>query len=126
MNVTIIGGGNIGMCLAGEISRLKDYDVTMYVSHPETFSEKILVEDTEKNITFQSGIIQATDDLKTAVLDADIILCTYPSHLRKQLIADMEDYVKNSAAIGFFPGYGGAELFCNDLIARGVTIFFFF
>ena len=123
MNVTIIGGGNIGMVLAGEISRLKDYDVTMYVSSPDCFAERIFVQDSEKHITFKSGPIQAVDDLEQAVSDADLILCTYPSHLRRKLLEDMEPYVKKGASIGFFPGYGGAELFCGRLMEKGVTVF---
>lgn len=48
MNITVVGGGNIGMCLVGEISRVKGYNVTLYASHPESFSERIKVRDTEK------------------------------------------------------------------------------
>lgn len=123
MNVTIIGGGNIGMCLAGEISRVKGYEVTIYASHPEQFCSPIEVVDDEKRITYKSGPIRATDDLKDAVEEADVILCTFPSHLRKKLIQDMENYVKKDAYIGFFPGYGGVELYCDRLIENGVTIF---
>ena len=48
MKVTIIGGGNIGMCLAGEISRIKGYDVTLFASNPKLFNKKIQVVDDEK------------------------------------------------------------------------------
>lgn len=123
MNVTIIGGGNIGMCLAGEISRVKGYDVTIYASRPEQFDERIKVIDDEKEITFWSGLIRATDNLSEAVKDADIILCTFPSHLRKKLITEMEGLVKPGAFVGFFPGYGGAELYCEPLLKKGVSIF---
>lgn len=123
MNVTIIGGGNIGMCLAGEISRVKGYDVKIYASHPEQFYKRIKVVDDEKNITFMSGDITATDNLEFAVSDADVILCTFPSHLRKKLIGEITPLIKANAKIGFFPGYGGAELYCTELINRGVTIF---
>ena len=123
MNVTIIGGGNIGMCLAGEISRVKGYDVTIYASRPEQFDDRIKIVDDEKDITFWSGLIHATDDLSEAVKDADVILCTFPSHLRKKLIAEMEAFVKPDAFVGFFPGYGGAELYCEPLMKKGVSIF---
>ncbi|WP_455648872.1 NAD/NADP octopine/nopaline dehydrogenase family protein [Enterocloster citroniae] len=123
MKVTIIGGGNIGMCLAGEISRIKGYDVTLFASNPKLFNKKIQVVDDEKNLIYYSGVIDTTDNLTEAITDADIILCTYPSQLRKNLISLIEDCVKETAFLGFFPGYGGAEMYCDKLIEKGVTIF---
>ncbi|MCQ2454865.1 MAG: NAD/NADP octopine/nopaline dehydrogenase family protein [Clostridia bacterium] len=123
MKITIIGGGNIGMCLAGEISRVKGYDVTIYASNAEEFDRRIQVVDDEKGITYLSGDIYATDSLKDAVEFADMIICTYPSQLRRKFVDDIKAYIKNDAYLGFFPGYGGAELYCEDLINRGVTIF---
>ena len=123
MNVTILGGGNIGMCLAGEISRIKGYEVTLYASRPEEFEKKIRVVDDEKNIVFYSGEFFTTDDLTNAVKDADMILCTLPAFVRASVIKQMEGVIKDSAALGFFPGYGGAEFSCQALIKRGVTVF---
>lgn len=123
MNVTIVGGGNIGMCLLGEISRLKRYDVTIYASNTENFESYIKVVDDEKNITYKSGSYRVTDNCVEAVKDADVILCTYPAFLRKKFIEQSQEYIKNSCYIGFFPGYGGAEFFCDKLIKKGVTIF---
>lgn len=123
MNVTILGGGNIGMCLLGEISRIKGYDVTICASRPEMFKERIQVVDDEKNITFQSREFRATDDMAEAVKDADVILCTLPAFLRRDAVTKMEGAIKDSAYLGFFPGYGGAEFYCGGLVERGVTIF---
>lgn len=123
MNVTILGGGNIGMCLLGEISRIKGYDVTMCASHPEMFKDRIYVVDDEKNITFRSGNFCVTQDMTEAVREADVILCTLPAFLRGNAIEKMEGTIKDSAYLGFFPGYGGAEFYCNDLLKKGVTIF---
>lgn len=123
MNVTILGGGNIGMCLLAEISRIKGYDVTMYASSPEMFEDRLQVVDDERSITFQSGEFRVTDVMAEAVREADVILCTLPAFLRKDAVAKMEGMIKDSAYLGFFPGYGGAEFYCEDLIKRGVTIF---
>lgn len=123
MNVTIIGGGNIGMCLAGEISRVRGYEVTLYASNPGQFADTIEVIDEERDITFKSGNICTTDDLQKAISDADVILCTFPAHIRKMLIEQIEPFIKSDAILGFIPGYGGAELYCRKLIEKGVTIF---
>lgn len=123
MNVLIAGGGNIGMCLAGEISRVKGYDVTLAASSPQQFENRIIVVDEERGISFRSGMIKVTDDMCEAVRDADIILCTYPAHLRRKWILQIQDITKSTAYIGFFPGYGGAEMYCEKLLERGNTIF---
>ena len=71
MNVLILGGGNIGTSLAGEISRVKGYDVTIYTSKADEFLERIGVVDDERNLTFKSGAIVATKDLESAAKDAN-------------------------------------------------------
>lgn len=123
MKVTIIGGGNMGMCLAGVISRLQNYDVTLYATHPEVFHDSIIVEDDELNISYQSGTFKTTDVLKEAVEDAQFIYCTYPAFLREKFIREAEDYIQPDSYLGFIPAYGGAEFYCDDLIKKGVTIF---
>lgn len=55
MNVTVVGGGNMGMCLAGVISRLEKYDVTILVSHPEQFEDAIKVIEDETQSSYMSG-----------------------------------------------------------------------
>lgn len=101
MNITILGGGNIGMCLVGEISRIKGYDVTLYASKPEMFSETIQVIDDDKKISYRSGIFVTTDNLRQAICNADIILCTLPAFLRKNVVEEMEDCIKEGAFLGF-------------------------
>lgn len=125
MNITVVGGGNIGMCLVGEISRVKGYNVTLYASHPESFSERIKVRDTEKNLEYLSGTFVTTDDIQLAVQNADVILITLPSFLRKDFIETMTPYVNCTSCIGFVPAYGGAEHFCQGLLDKGATIFGF-
>ncbi len=123
MNVTIIGGGNIGMCLLGEISRVKGYDVTICASRPEEFAERIYIVDDEKNLTYLSGSYTVTDNMEIAVSDADVTICTLPSFLRKHMVSVIKNHVKTGSFLGFFPGYGGAEFYCDDLLKKNVTIF---
>ena len=111
------------MCLVGEISRIKGYDVILYASSPNVFDKRIKVVDKERNIEYLSGEFTTTDNIENAFSEADVILCTLPSFLRKDFIEEVGSYIKNTAFLGFFPAYGGAEFFCKELIERGVTIF---
>ena len=83
MKVTILGGGNIGMCLAGEISRNEKYNVTIYASKPEMFLNQITVEDSENGTSYLSGKITTTYDIKTAILDADESILSLTATLEK-------------------------------------------
>ena len=74
--------------------------------------------DDEKGITFSSGEIIATYDIEYAISDADIILCTLPSNLRKTFIRKMMPFVKRKAALGFFPGYGGQNFIALNLYKK--------
>lgn len=121
--ITIVGGGNMGMCLAGTISRNMRCSVMVLASHPEDFEGSITIRDEEKEIEYQSGLIRATDDIRKAISNADLILCTYPAFLREGFVRKASAYIKNTTLLGFVPAYGGAEFYCQDLIRRGVTIF---
>lgn len=121
-NVTIVGGGNVGMCLLGDISRNKTYSVTLCTSRPSEFIVPIDIFDAEKDLLYRSGTYRVTDDTLDAVSRADIILCTLPAFLREEFVHKVEDVLKEGSSLWFIPAYGGAELFCGKLINRGVSI----
>ena len=106
------------MCLAGEISRIKWYHVKIYTSKSALFGERITVADDEKEITFSSGEIIATYDIEYAISDADIILCTLPSNLRKTFIRKMMPFVKKKAAIVFFRAMVGQNFIAAILYKK--------
>ena len=121
--VAIVGGGNMGMCLAGVISRLNRYEVTLLASNPSQFNDEIEIIDDELKITYKSGKFKTTDNIEEAVSNADVIYCTYPAFLRETFVQDSEKYIKDNAILGFIPAYGGAEFFCKGLLSRGITVF---
>jgi hypothetical protein len=123
MKVTVLGGGNIGMSLVGEISRVKGYDVTIYTSKADRFSDKNDVIDDERSLLFRSGTFDSTSDIAAAVDDADFVICTFPSLFRENVIGKLVGLMKSGSYLGFMPGYGGAEFYCQPLLDNGVTIF---
>ena len=123
MKIAIVGGGNMGMCLAGVISRLNHYEVSLYASRPEEFDNKIKIVDDDLGMVYQSGNFTTTDNLKCALKNAKVIYCTYPAFLREDFIKKAEALIQPGTFLGFIPAYGGAEFFCDDLIRKGVIIF---
>lgn len=123
MNLTILGGGNIGMCILAEASRRSDYAVTLVTSHSDQFHDRIWLNDVEKGIYLRSGIINVSNDVASSVRNADIVFCTYPSFMREKILDTLTSEMKAGSLLGFFPGYGGAEYHCQDLLNKGVGLF---
>lgn len=123
MKITVAGGGNIGLALVGEISRLRGYEVTLLTSCAVDCASTLRVEDSERDMVFSSGPYRAVSDPESALSDADLVICTYPAFVRADFALLAEKYMRSGTAIGFFPAYGGAEFYCGALLDRGVTIF---
>lgn len=118
MRITIFGAGNLGLASCAVLAQ--DNDVTLFTAKPHKNREAL--DFTYEGKPGHSAPFAVTDDI-AAACQADMILCTYPAFLRQQFVADIEPYVQAGTSLGFMPGYGGIEYFCQDLIARGVTVF---
>ncbi len=124
MNVTIIGGGNIGTLLAADIAR-KNHSVTVYTPKADKWNYTISVYNSEEEFLFSSKLYLVTDDMEKAINDAQIILVTLPAYMFDDLANKMLPYIKSNQFIGFFPGSGGVEYAFKKFIERNVTIFGF-
>lgn len=118
MNITVFGAGNLGLACCAVLSQ--DNDVTLYTTRPHKSRETLAYTYEEKAAA--SATFTVTDDMAQAC-NAELILCTYPAFLRQQFVTDVEPFVGEGTLIGFVPGYGGVEYYCQDLIARGVIVF---
>jgi hypothetical protein len=122
MNVTVIGGGNIGAAMAANLSLIAGVSVTLWTRKPERFTSRIHIVNREKGIEYESGELIVTDNVETAVQGADVIFCTVPAFARKSYITQMKKHLKPDVLLGFVPGSGGIEFICKEMIT-GVTIF---
>ena len=74
--------------------------------------------DDEKGITISLGEIIAIYDIEYAISDADIILCTLPSNLRKTFIRKMMPFVKRKAALVFSQAMVGQNFIALNLYKK--------
>ena len=124
MKITVIGGGNIGLALASEVSLRTNHDVCLYTS--KWFDvEQMVFQDVEKGKEYSDLRFRVFTNLEEAIKDADYVFCTYPSFLRQKFIEEARIIIPRDCRLGFVPGYGGAEYCCNELIKEGVTVFGF-
>lgn len=122
MNITIIGGGNIGTQFAVHCAQ-KGHSVTIYTSTPEVFGKRLRIVDENDDVTHEGDIVCATDDAKKALSDADAVFVTFPSNHMKKAADDVYAHCKKGTAIGVVPGNGGSECAFRKCIERGDTFF---
>ena len=122
MNITILGAGNIGTLVAGEMAK-KGNKVTIYTRDKSRWKNEITVydKDTETEYKYKPELI--TENIKEAVCNAEIIFITTPSFAIKGVIEAAEDYIHENTLIGFYPGTGGVEFISKKLLDKGCTIF---
>lgn len=124
MNITILGGGNIGTLIAAECAR-KGHSVTLYTSRPGGWSTTLEVYDKNDVFLFSSRIFEVTDDIAHAVDATELILITLPAETFPSLAQELLPLIRNDQQLGFVPGSGGAEFAFCEFIQKGGTLFGF-
>lgn len=117
-NVCIIGGGNIGVATAVDLSA-RGYAVTILSHKARTFASaltKVNI-DTGESITVHDVCV--TDD-DAALGKAQIVIVTVPSFAVETVIKRIEPY--KPVIVFFFPGYGGKDILSEKLADKGIII----
>ena len=118
--VCIIGGGNVGVASAVDISQNINIQVSLLTTKAAGLPKIFYKFDIDDNQTTESKRLVITDDYDTALIDADVVIITLPSFLISNTIKIISEY--SPSMIIFFPGYGGKELCCKELSSKGCVI----
>ena len=122
MNITVVGGGNIGTQFAVH-SAGKGHSVKMFTSSPDRFAKHLFIVDKSDNIINEGEIVLATSDPHEAFHDAEMIMITMPPTMMIPLAQIVYEHADPHAIIGFVPGNGGFEFAFRDCIERGNILF---
>lgn len=122
MNITVVGGGNVGTLIAGQLT-LKGNKVTIYTRDVSKWSKEITIFDTDINKESTYKPFKITDNISDAVSFADVIFITLPAFAIKEFIKRAEKYIKTGTLVGIYPGTGANEIVCSELIDKGCIIF---
>jgi len=123
MNITIIGGGNVGTQFAVHCAT-KGHDVTIFTSKPQLFSEKIEIVNENKE-TILSGKIQCiTDNPIKAFSNTELIFITVPSFCIEDISKIMLPIIKKNIKVCIVPGTGGGECnFISEIKNKKIVVF---
>lgn len=121
MNITVIGGGNIGTLMAADCAKA-GHRVTQYASTVEGRSRHIEVFDASNQLAFSADLAAITSDLETAISEADLIWVTYPVNAIGRLADRMLPFVQKEQMIGVAPG-AFAEFFFARHVEKGCVLF---
>jgi len=122
MNITIVGGGNVGTQIATHCAE-KKHDVTVYTSKPQRFSKHLVVVNEHGETIHEGAIKLSTSDDRQAFENADLIFITMPAYCMDDIAKKILPYVHDGMKIGIVPGTGGGECAFADCIFAGAVLF---
>lgn len=122
MNITIVGGGNIGTQFAVHCAE-RGNKVIIYTTRPNEFSEILYIVDEKDRIIHSGRICLATDDANMAFKDADLIFVTVPAYLMSNMASKILSYAKPGMKVGLVPGTGGGECAFKQCVEKGCVVF---
>lgn len=122
MNITIVGGGNVGTQFAVHCAE-KGHKVTVYTSKVQMFDKHLTIIDQEGNVIHEGDIDTVTFNAQTAFYNADIIFVTTPSCGIKKVADKICQYCSGNTKIGLIPGTGGGEWAFKECLQKGAVIF---
>ena len=121
MKITVMGGGNVGTLVAGQLS--KNHSVTLLTRKPERFGEIVEVHDEDEGTVESVQIERVTNDPAAAIEGADLVISTVPAVAAQGVVENCVRYMTAGQMLCFYPGTGGAELLCGPLLERGCIVF---
>lgn len=105
MNISIIGAGNGGQAMAGHFSLL-GHNIKLYNRTISKIKEIVKSKEINLNdkITGTATISCVTDDLKTAISGAAVIMVTTTADAHKTIAIDIAPYIEDNQIIVLNPG----------------------
>ena len=105
MDITVVGGGNIGTQFAVHCAE-KGHSVRLFTSNPDHFAKHLTIVDKSGAVIHEGDIEFATSNPHKAFHDADMIMITMPPTMMIPLSEIIYDNTDSHTMIGFVPGPG--------------------
>ena len=122
MNITVVGGGNIGTQFAAHCCA-HGHRVSVYTSQFDTFPSSVKVIDANGDCILSGAVECATYDPRKAVKDCDVIIITTPAFLANEIAEKLTPYIEKNTKVIFVPGSGGMEWAFKSLLDKECSLY---
>lgn len=122
MNITIVGGGNIGTQFAVHCAE-KGHRVTVFSGRYTEFERELSIVNSAGEVLRRGKIYRATDDAASAFGEAEVVFVTVPAFLSESVAEKMSPYTRGGIKIVLVPGTGGGECAFKSFISRGCFVY---
>lgn len=123
MNITIVGGGNIGTQFSAHCAA-KGHDVTIFTSKPQLFNDKIEIINENKEIILSGKIQCITDNPIKAFSNTELIFITVPSFYIEHISKIIKPIIKKNIKVCIVPGTGCGECnFIDEIKSKNIVVF---
>ena len=116
----VVGGGNIGTLIAGELSA-RGHEVRVFTSDPEVWPGSIDVIAPDESHVCRGRLALVTNVLSEAVKDAEWVFVTHPSSRFAILSRDLVPLIEHGQHVVVLPG-ADAEYFFAGIVERGADL----
>lgn len=122
MKIVILGGGNIGSLLIGDLGSNKKNQVYLYTKSSTNWNTDISVYNKKNEFLYKGRLYEASDNKQTIFSNASLIISTLPSHVFPSVLKEIQDYIPQESILLMIPGSGGGEYICSSLIKKKCII----
>ena len=122
MNITIVGGGNIGTQFATHCAE-KGHDVTIFTNKYLLFEKTLKIVNSANDVIHLGQIKLATNDAKLAFGETDLVFITTPAFMANSVAQQIYPFINNNAYIVLVPGIGGMECAFRKFLSKGCSIY---
>jgi saccharopine dehydrogenase-like NADP-dependent oxidoreductase len=99
MNVTVLGAGLVGLPMAIELAKVKNYTVRLC----DNDSERLNNANGIQGIECMQSDLKYKSEIKKALSGADLVINAVPGHMGYKTLKDVIESGKNAVDIAFFP-----------------------
>ena len=121
MNITIVGGGNIGTALCAEFAH-NGHRVSLLTSKPQLFQSELSVVLADSDQTVFGTVDRISDRPQDVLSSAELIVVTLPAFLMKSFADSALAFVRPGTILVAMPGYGGVEYIFKAFVEKGVIM----
>lgn len=123
-NITICGGGSLGLVCAAFLAARTDTRVSILTQHPERWQSDICCTDPDGKV-FQGRLHRISSLAGEVIPEADIVLLTLPGFLIEETLRSIQPHLRPETKVGSIVSSTGFFFFAHEVLGNATCLFGF-